>query len=118
MPSYNLRWRKNKVHFNFIPQIKFNMLDDVEEEKIEELEEEEEEELVEIVEIVEEVEPLDFNGSAMMLDELIGELKKIRKNAKRKLEVWIKENRSHINGLEDDYKTELFNFIRVKYYKK
>jgi len=122
MPSGNLKYRKNKLIYRFIPQITFNKL---KEELADIIEEEEIKEDLLIVdtdddlETTEEVEVEEIDSSTLTLNDLKMELLKIRKNAKRKLEVWIKSNRMRINielnGLD---KTELMNHIELKYFNK
>ena len=121
MPSYNLRYRKNKIIYRFIPQITFDRLKEELEYKPEEPEEDlllidTDEETLEEESIEDEV---ILDSSTMTLTDLKMELTKIRKNAKRKLEVWIKANRMRINmelnGLD---KTDLLQHIEIKYYNK
>lgn len=51
-----------------------------------------------------------------IINDLVGELDSIRKNAKRKLELWIKKNRTLINSLDLDVRGELMNYIEHRYY--
>ena len=122
MPSHNLRYRRNKITYRFIPQITFNRL---KEELAGITEEEENKEIEEDILIIdtddelETTEEIVLDSSTMTLTDLKLELTKIRKNAKRKLEVWIKSNRMRINmelnGLD---KTDLLEHIEMKYYNK
>ncbi len=116
MPSYNLRYRRDKIIYRFIPQITFDNL----KKELEYRPDEEEEDLL-IIDTDEETEEEEeeLDSSTMTLTDLKIELTKIRKNAKRKLEVWIKSNRMRINielnGLD---KTDLLQHIETKYYTK
>ena len=107
MVNHNLMYRKHKVQSRFIKTIKFN----IELEEKEDLCETEEEE-----EIPEELE--ENNENMMLLNSLYKEISKIRKNAKRKLESFIRIKREDINELEDVYRTEFLMFIEEKYYGK
>ena len=53
-----------------------------------------------------------------ILNEMLVELTKIRKNAKRKLEAWIGVHRYAINGLCGKDRDELLLFIGNKYFNK
>ena len=101
MPNrFNLLYRTNKIRTKHIPQINFDIFY-----------EEEKEEVISEEEIIEEI-------VITNLDVLMEELKKIRSNAKRKLEIWIRQNRELINDMSNDDKGELMNFIDCKYFNK
>ena len=99
-------YRRHKVKSRFIKTIKFNIA--IEEEKGNTTDEE-------VEEVFELEEP---NESLVLVNKLYKEISRIRKNAKRKLEMWIKINREEINSLEDEYKTEFLLYIENKYFVK
>ncbi len=119
--NHNLRYRANKLKTKFIPLINYFPEHCIEETK-EETEEEEEYEyeaedetehqiIIEMPIIIEE-------DTSEILGDMLLELTKIRKNAKRKLEAWIKVNRYGINGLVGKDRDELLLFIGDKYFNK
>ena len=113
MPSYNLRYRQNKVITRFIRPITYPpLLDSL-------LESSSEEEKDEVKEIEEEDDiNEELSDSKAMLNNLLLDLTKIRRNAKRKLERWVKDNKGYINDLQHDDKTEILHYIGERYYKK
>ena len=115
MPSYNLRYRKYKVMTNFIKPIMYYpaILDDL----LESSEEGKDEFKEEIIEEEDDINE-ELNDSKAMLNNLLLDLTKIRRNAKRKLERWVKDNKGYINDLQQEDKTEILHFIGDKYYKK
>ena len=112
MPSrINLQYRTSKLKHKFIPTIRYDIF--YEEEKVEEVEED----LI-IIDTDEEEEVENVSQSRSDYLMFMEELKKIRKNSKRKLEMWIKQNRHIINIMDSDDKTELMLFIEQKYFYK
>ena len=123
--NHNLRYRANKLRTKFIPLINY-FPEHCEEETKEEYDTEDEE--VEYTEVVDENEQdyqvvIDMpiiieEDTSEILGDMLLELTKIRKNAKRKLEAWIKVNRYGINGLVGKDRDELLLFIGNKYFNK
>ena len=106
-------YRKNKVMTNFIKPITYppvldSLLDSSSEEEKEIVEE-----IVEEDDINEEL-----SDSKAMMNNLLLDLTKIRRNAKRKLERWVKDNKGYINDLQHEDKTEILHYIGERYYKK
>ena len=115
MPSLNLLYRRNKIRFNFIPQITFNNDDkEIREEKYDEEEIPEEEELEDLETLEDDLEK--FNSSYKLYGMFIEDLSKIKKTHKRKLELWVKKNKDKINILEKTDLSNLMAIIEDKYY--
>lgn len=117
--SYNLRYRKDKIRTkNFIPTIRYDLYNLMREEEskreveyhppIEEYEEVIDEDLI----IVDD----DDIDTSLLLEELKKELKKVK--SVRKLEMWISKNKSRVNELTGDDRTDLLDFMNNKYYLK
>lgn len=115
MPSYHLKYKRDKIKSkNFIPTIKF-FLDEEEEDiyvpPIGEYVEEKKQDL-----IIEDEDEEEQPQTALLLEELINELKK--KRSVRTLELWITKNRKRIKELNDGDMGELLDYINGKYYNK
>ena len=111
--KFNLKYRREKLKSNnFKPIIKFNLFEEEEEEyfpPIEEYEEEKEDLIIIDEEVIQE-------ETALLLEQLIKELKKIR--SIRRLELWIQQRRTKVKGLNNSDMAELLEFINIKYYTK
>ena len=108
MPSKkSLQYRRMKIRTNFVPQITFcdikAKIEDIP--RIEELEVKEDP-----TELIPEEDPL--------FVDLVEDLKGIRRNAKRKLEGWIRDNKNSINSLQKIDQNNLLCFIQNKYYNR
>lgn len=110
MPSISsIRYRQNKIRYGFTPQIRYDI-----EEHVKEVYEEEYESEPEDMVIIDEEEKTEED----MLSLLVDEVSKIRKNAKRKLEMWIRAKKVEVNSLDERDKSRLLDFIEERFYKK
>ena len=101
MANRNLVYRTKKMRYNWIPQINFNINFNEPEEEKEEIEE-----------------MLNEQVYTDEYEDLVIFFYKIRKNAKRKLELSIRNNKDKINELPDNEKELLMEHIRDRFFKK
>lgn len=117
MPSYNLRYKRDKLRSkNFIPTIQFFLEEEKYPEEIyvppigEYVHRE-----VEVKDEVE-VEVGSVKNTVLELHILLKQLKNIK--SVRRLELWIQQRRKEIRELNDSDMAELLEFVNIKYYTK
>ena len=107
MPApHKLKYSCNKVRNGWKPIIRFDIWDEPEE-VIEEIRED----LV----IRDEEEKIEEDA---MVRELVDALTKIRKNAKRKLEIFVKTRREDIYNLTDEDRETVMRVIKERFYPR
>ena len=117
MVKWNLQYRRRKIESNnFKPIINYNLYPDEEIQEynppIEEFVEQEEDLVIIDEEEVVEEEP----QTALLLEKLVKELKKIR--SVRRLELWISQNKKRVMELNQIDMEEFLKYVNEKYYSK
>jgi len=106
MPNFNLSYRTDRLMPNWEkPSISY-FVEVVEDEELDDIEEE----------VIESEEDIEEYGD--IATELIDDLGKIKKRAKRQLELYIRTNKDKINILGESNKERVLDFVRRRFFDK